>query len=72
MHPRRTVHTRGVNQPPPMSRTTEELNSLLEERIYETIAQYAVNHVEHNGGTGGSSKHGYGDSSGRYLFQGNI
>ncbi|MFS7983092.1 hypothetical protein Hanom_Chr11g00970441 [Helianthus anomalus] len=73
MAPRRMVNTRGSDQspPPPMPRTTEELNSLLEERISEAIAQYEANRVEHSGDTGGSGRHSHGDSSGGNLNQGN-
>ncbi|XP_022007754.1 uncharacterized protein LOC110907027 [Helianthus annuus] len=64
------IHTRGENPPPPMPRTAEECNSLLEERISEAIVHYEVNHAEHSGATGGTGRNGHGDSSGGNLNQG--
>ncbi|KAJ0540918.1 hypothetical protein HanRHA438_Chr09g0379311 [Helianthus annuus] len=53
-----------------MPRIAEELNSLLEERISEAIAQYEANRAEHSGGSGGTRRNGHGDSSGDNPTQG--
>ncbi|KAJ0520962.1 putative retrotransposon gag domain-containing protein [Helianthus annuus] len=71
MAPRKAVNARDSDQPPtsPMPRTAEELNSPLEERFSEAIAQYEANRTEHSGGSGGTRRNGHGDSSGGNTTQ---
>ncbi|MFS7996260.1 hypothetical protein Hanom_Chr12g01127861 [Helianthus anomalus] len=64
MAPRRAVNAHDQPPPPPLSRTTKELNSLLEERISEAIAQYEANRTEQSGGPSNTRRNRNGDSYG--------
>ncbi|KAF5779194.1 putative nucleotidyltransferase, Ribonuclease H [Helianthus annuus] len=63
MAPRRAVNARDQPPPPPLPRTAEELNALLEERISAAIAQYEANRTEKIGGPSNARRNGNGDSS---------
>ncbi|MFS8019058.1 hypothetical protein Hanom_Chr15g01399381 [Helianthus anomalus] len=70
MEPRRVVNARDQPPPPPLPRTAEELDALLEERISAAIAQYEANRTEHSGGPSNARRNGNGDSSGGNVAQG--
>ncbi|KAF5812850.1 hypothetical protein HanXRQr2_Chr03g0091311 [Helianthus annuus] len=70
MAPRRVVSARDQHPPPPLPRTAEELNALLEERISAAIAQYEANHTQDGGGPSNARRNGHGDSSGGSTTQG--
>ncbi|KAJ0903856.1 putative retrotransposon gag domain-containing protein [Helianthus annuus] len=70
MAPRRAVNACDQPPPPPLPRTAEELNSLLEERISAAIAQYEANRTEQSGGPSNARRNGNGDSSGGNAAQG--
>ncbi|KAJ0681103.1 hypothetical protein HanPI659440_Chr16g0631971 [Helianthus annuus] len=73
MAPRRAVNARNGDQPPPppLPRTAEELNALLEERISATIAQYEANRTQDSGGLSNARRNGHGDLSGGNAAQDN-
>ncbi|KAJ0575595.1 putative nucleotidyltransferase, Ribonuclease H [Helianthus annuus] len=70
MAPRRVVNARDQPPPPPLPRTAEELNALLEERISAAITQYEADRTEQIGGPSNARCNGNGDSSGGDAAQG--
>ncbi|KAF5819640.1 putative transcription factor interactor and regulator CCHC(Zn) family [Helianthus annuus] len=72
MAPRKAVNARDQPPPPPLPRTAEELNALLEERISAVITQYEANRTQDSGGPSNARRNGHGDSSGGNAAQGCI
>ncbi|KAF5778789.1 hypothetical protein HanXRQr2_Chr12g0551701 [Helianthus annuus] len=70
MAPRKAVNARDQPHPPPLPRTAEELNALLEERISAAIAQHEANRTQDSGGPSNARRNKNGDSSGGNTAQG--